>query len=508
MVNFDLFKQILESAVKDPGFVRQNTILQNTVTAQDMCIRIRVLTNDYVLNLDWEDVINEYGALQVDTENRTLKFDPAAAGFALSNYKDAVIQTPGKFHARVAPGEATPSDGIRYLCADTTNGVVMLDEQLNVVTVFPNFLASGPTMSPDFKYGPPTAAITYTNSGQEYVAIAMGAPWNIVQIYTIAGIYVATLGTLNQTGSPPDYLSAPSALAYDPVSQKLFISCLTGMPTNAISNTGYVCNSTITNGVPGALVITGSLYTRSTGSLLQAEVSGPKALCWDAQAALLWIVNGNNEIAGVNTVNGVSSKFLPATTYKYVLNAVKDIKIRQTLSTKYLYIANSAYGNVVVIDLANNSLVEVYGTRAVEDNSTSVSSAFMATSGSVDGVQPDSVTVNGQLVEVVVNSDATNRRIQRIDEGAYGNDNICVFALQTFDVPISISGWAMTGDIPSDMVKLEYRFNSADSWHILRERDSVPPTQAVQFRVSVELTPNVVIQPLQIKTISILAKQS
>lgn len=506
---YDLIKQLLLDAVKFPDFIRANTVMQDPVVQAEMQTRVNALTQDYNLSMDYSNVINSYGALASNPLARSIEFDPVAAGFITSSFREAVVSTPGKMCARVAPGAQTPADNTRYFCVDTTRGVIQLGELLNTVAVFPG-LDTVPTSSPTYKYAAPTAVCVFTVATTEYIAIAMGTPHHIVNIYNLAtGTGVATIGSIGVSTPVPANLSNPVALAFNSTTSTLYIACTTGQPAGAVSSTGFVCSVNMTTpATPGPPTLLFGLDTRTDGTLLRNEVSGPKALEYDATAGALWIVNGNDEIGSVNLTTGLLNGYIPAVSASYILSGVADIKVKQTLSQRALYIANSAYGNVVVYDLLTKKVTNTYGFRSTEDNVTSQQLLFFGSAGSVNGIVPDTVTINGNSVDCILVSDAGNKRLQRLDESAYNQDNIVVFGSFTFAVPIEVHGWAIVGDVQTEMLEVDYKVVSTDQWHRLTQDGDIGPVQSLQLRIRARVAPHQPIRSMSIKRLLIMAEQS
>jgi len=199
MLTFDVIRQILSDAVKDPDFVRKNTLMQDSAMAKEMQYRISSLTPDLNITLDWSNVESSAGVLFPDPATKALVFDPLGSGNLLSNYREGVITSPGKIWARVPAGSPSPTDRSRYLITDSSRGVLLVDENLQVISMFPGYVTGVPVTG----YADPGDAITFTYLGVEYVAVAMPSH-HIVRIFELAsGNLYATIGSVDLPGVPP-----------------------------------------------------------------------------------------------------------------------------------------------------------------------------------------------------------------------------------------------------------------------------------------------------------------
>jgi len=720
-VTYDTFKNLLTSATTDVDFVRKNTVMQDATMAGEMANRIAAITPDMNITLEWDQVSSFAGVLQPDPSTQALQFDPLGSGKLLSNYREGAVESPGKIWGRAPAG--TSSDGARYLVCDSVKGVLLTDDQLRPFANYPGFTTGTPTTG----YGAPSAAITFTWLGTEYIAIAMRSH-HIVRIFNYAtGVLLGTIGILDTPGLPSTNLSEPTAIAFDETTGIMYISCATGQPVGAISSTGFLATYSM---MSSTLDLYEEYYTTSDGSLLNHQVSGPRGLHFDSTRRNLWVVNGNSEVGAISVATGRVVRTFPATGMDYKLSGVSSATIKRNfipsgtatpgsmssqagafpvtlvhgdtfigqvdggpqqtviinasqayyegqaatyaavpagthldvdingttqqipftgtesgqasflsainsalleaaavdsagqirirtdrfgslatgsilgttspevfvslgfsvspfttgannvgdsnsvtseelatlfnvawsnsvstyttdtmtwssstagasstvqlsagtgvakilgfdnfvhvgsgygstpVSGDYLYIANSDYGNVIIIDTETSQVVQVIGVRSLEDNSLSQNSVFYGNSGSVDGIIPDTVEVDGVETNVVVVSDAANRRVIRVNEDAFSQVNEAEFNMLSFAVPVSLKGWAVTGTLPSSMVEIMYRFNIADDWMTLSPNACSAASNNIQIKIVVRSQSHLPITQGQINQVILLGHQA
>lgn len=330
LVLYDTVTQILRDAAKDIDFVRKNTVLQDKVLADELQVRINSLTPDINFVLDATNVVSQTGLLTTNTKDRNIIFDPTrASGYKLSGFREGIIQNPGKLTLRVPPNtyplkDKTLHSTVRYFLCDELRGVFLLDENLNVVKIFPGFAYGSLTPTPA-QYDTPRQAISYVESGVEYVAIACYG-LHVVQIYRMDDFsFVSTVGTFNVQGLPPLGLTNPTGVAYDAVGGKLYISCERGQPLGATANRGFVAVNTT---LAGLTLLPNARYV-TNGSISRNEVDGPKGIFYSYDE--LWLVCSNNEAGALNTVDGTAVKYIPATGSGYKLSGLSDISVKREL---------------------------------------------------------------------------------------------------------------------------------------------------------------------------------
>ena len=485
---FDQFKDLLSIAVQDVDFIRKNTILQDATHLQVLLDRIGALTADTTFRLDYSDIISSMGLLIQDISSGTIKFDPKGFETILSKYREATVDTPRRLFKK-----ATSTDGISYFLSDgglggTAQGVLMLNEKLEVVRRFPNFgtdVAGG-------DYADPSSAIHFTVSAVEYVAISDFTN-HVVQIYLYDAPYtkVATIGTVANAGADATHLTQPNGLAVDETNALMYISNATGQPAGASASNGFVAVCDIsTPGTPAFDSI--PLYYDNTGALLDAEVYTPVDLFYDG--TLLWLSNNGNDTVGAFDVSGTSPvcvRFIEAQGAGYTFRGPQQVYVRSLVGGfKRLYVSNGNTGTVEEFDGVTYEHLATYGIRASEDNLstyTRMSSVVYGALGLPQGVVADSVTINGQTTNVLIVTDSLNTRVQRFNLDSYTEDNLVNFGWISSDVPVILNGWSLSGNLPLDMVSVQYKTTDTEPFRTLTQDTSTPASRTFKFRLKIQL---------------------
>jgi hypothetical protein len=483
---FNQFKAFLTAAMQDENFVSNNSLLQDSAVLQTYLDRIDALTDDVTLLQDYSDWESGLGLLLQDSPNRTISFEPKGFENTLSVYREGTISEPRRLFRR-----ATTTDGVYYLLADggigaTGTGVFLLNNELEVLRRFANY-GTGATL-----YEDASAAITFTLSSVEYVAIA-DATHHVIQIYLYAAPYthVATVGTFDTSGAATDLLTAPNGIAVDEANEVMYISCPTGQPAGATASNGFVAEYDIsTIGTPAFTSI--ELYYSGTGSVLDGQVYTPVDLVF--ADSILWVSNAGANHVGAFDMSGSTptvAKFIESSGPGYTLRTPGQIYFRSTLGTfGRLYVVNTATGTVEEFDSTTYQHLQTYGIRASEDNLgsyTRLSPDVYGALGQPQGVVVDSVSIGDQDTTVMVVTDPTNGRLQRFNLDAYTNDNFVNFDLQTFAVPIVFDSWSVSGNIPLDMVTVWYRYTLNEDFREMPQEASLSATRTIQFRIGVKL---------------------
>lgn len=501
-IQFEHFKRGLQDAISDPDFVRKNTLMQDSTYQGQVSERITSLTMDQNIKENWV-IESQEGLLNSDVSHRQLKFDPKGFSIALSRFREGVVQTPGKIWRRPDP----VTDEIYYLLSDNDRGVLMLGHTLEVIRLFPGF---GPDLAGNQEYDSVSSAIAFTVGVQEYVAIAMDSH-HVVSIYEYpTGIHVANIGTIDTPGTPDSgaFLDTPVDLAFNAASNELWIACSSGQPTGATASNGFLATFDLSVPAAPSLLAIPSYY-ETDGSLLHREVNAPSGLYIDPTLNAVWVANGgSSEIGAIDNTNGVLVKFFESRTLNYTLSSPSSIRIRDLgAGTRWLYVANSAYGTIEVFDITTQKHVNTYGFRSTEDTAVSQTDFVFGSIGQASGVMPDTVTIDGVETEVIVVSDNLNGRVQRINEESYDTDNYVNFAARSFIVPLHLIGWAISGDVPTDLCTVYYRTSTTDTFKILDPITHVPYGDWFQFRLAVRLDRGRIVRPWTIKELIIIGEQ-
>lgn len=485
---FEQFKTFLKTAIQDENFVSNNSFLQDAATLQTYVDRIDALTDDVILDLDYSDWESSLGLLLQDSASRSLKFDPKGFEHLLSEFREATIAEPRRLFAR-----SSVADGIYYLLADggiSTNGqgVFLLNSRMEIIRRFAHFgtdIAAG-------DYEDPSAVITFSISGTEYVAIA-DSTHHVVQVYLYAAPYThqATIGTVDTPGAAVDLLTNPNGIAVDEDNSMMYISCPTGQPAAATASNGFVAAYDVsTIGAPVYDSI--PLYYDGTGSLLDAQVHTPVDLVYDG--SLLWVSNSGLNHVGAFDVSGatpICNRFIETSGPGYTLRTPGQIYFRSvTGSFSRLYIVNTVTGTVEEFNATTYEHLNTYGIRANEDDLgsyTRLSSSVFGALGQPQGVVVGTVNIDDQDTNVMLVTDPENGRIQRFNLDAYTQDNFANFEMYTFDVPISFTGWSISGNLPMDMVSVWYRNALTEEFREMPQEAFLPATRTIQFRLMVQL---------------------
>lgn len=485
---FEQFKTILKTALQDENFVSNNSFLQDAATLQTYVDRIDAITDDFVLELDYSDWESSLGLLLQDASSRSLKFTPKGFENLLSEFREATIAEPRRIF-----GRSSVSDGIYYLLADggiSTNGqgVFLLNDSGEIIRRFAHFgtnIAAG-------DYEDPSVAITFSIGGIEYVAIA-DSTHHVVQIYLYDAPYThqATIGTVDTPGAGADLLTNPNGIAVDADNSLLYVSCPTGQPAAATADNGFVAVYDIsTIGTPAYDSI--PLYYDSTGSLLDAEVFTPVDLVYDG--SLLWVSNSGANHVGAFDVSGatpICTRFIETSGPGYTLRTPGQIYFNSTVGGfSRLYVVNTVTGAVEEFNASTFQHLNTYGIRASEDDLgsyTRLSDSVFGALGQPQGVAVGTVNIDDQDTNVMLVTDPENGRIQRFNLDAYTQDNFANFELRTFDVPITFTGWSLSGNLPLDMVSVQYRNSLTEEFRDMPQETFLPSTRTIQFRLKAEL---------------------
>lgn len=501
---FDQFKAFLGQILNDPDVIRKNYVLQNAAFLADMQARLDGLTPDVSLQLDYINALDpSLGMLVKDTPTRSIKFKPSGFANYLSAFREGTIGDPARFWRCTS----TDPHGARYLLADQTAGVILLNENLEAMFRFPGF---GPIT--DVEYSDASAVCVWEDTGTLYVAIACYSH-HIVQIYNYTTFaYVATIGLLDTPGHVTGRLNHPRGVAIDPATSVLYISCENGTPAGATMDRGFITLYDVTT--PAAPVFTSIPYFYgSTGALLDGQVHYPNDVYLDPVTSLLWVTNtGANEVGAFAASTGLLARLLETSGLGYTFREPCQVYIQDLLGGySRIYVANGAAGTVEEFNAATLQHQHSYGVRASEDELSlynRLSPEVYGAIGYARAVVSDRVWIDGIEADVFVVGDNMNKRLARFNQSAYSDQNFINFEMLDLAVPIAISGWTLSGDIPIDLVSVQYRFADTEIFRDLPQQAVVPATSSVQFRLSAQLDPAKFVKTWTISQLRIYGTQA
>jgi len=483
---FDHFKLLLSQAVQDTDFIRKNSLLQDSSYLSLVTSRVEALTGDIIIYNDYSDIISSLGLLTQNIQERTISFAPKGFDIPISEYREGSINSP----RRLFNMSSAKSDGAKYLLADgglggTANGVLVLNQDMEILRRFPNFgtnVAGG-------EYADPSAAILFSVGGSDYIAIADYTN-HVVLLYTYDGTHQATIGTVGNAGADATHLSKPNGLAFN--NNTLYISCEDGQPAGATASNGFVAvwdvstvNSPVFTSIP--------LYYSGTGAVLDNQVNTPVDVFHDGDN--LWVVNSVRSEVGAFDMSGSSPlcvRYIEPSGVNYTLRTPQQIYIRDLVGGfKRLYIANMVNGTVEEFDGVTFKHLKTYGIRALEDNIGSYTRPSQYVFGALAspyGVLVDTVTIDEQDTNVLVVTDYQNGRIHRFNLDVYTDNNFVNFDWISYDVPIVITGWGINGNVPLDIISVQYRTSQTDQFQNLPQEGMTEESKTFQFRLQGKLS--------------------
>jgi hypothetical protein len=493
---FETFREMLLTALQDATFVRNNTILQNATLRAGLVSRINSLSADQNLVLDVSHVSSVSGGIEANPAENAIDFQPDGYEVALSAGNNAVI-SPNRLWRRTAlDGLADPADGVRYLLADTTRGVLKLGADLTVRGIFPGMGAQAA-----LGYNAPTSVLTFTVGVMEYIAIAM-SNHHIVRIYEyVSGALVHTIGTLDTTGATGLLLNSPVDIAYDTSSSYLYVLSQLGQPAGATAATGFI--SRYDCSVPPIINFV-DIYASSqtNGSVLRGEITAATAIF--CESGKLWIANGvPAEIGCIDTTTDLCTLYLgPSAFSGYVLSSLGSLRVKTVGADRYLYAVVGT--RVLVISLQTNAIVRTFSfanqtAQLVNDGAY----------GSVVCAEPDTLVVDDVSVDRIITCDLTNQTVVRVDEQVYGSSSVCLFSAQQFSVPIRLVGYALAGTIAPDLVTVEYlSAASGVPWRRLDQVTDVSPSTYFAIRLTVRIPMGYPLGSGSIRRLTVLGSQA
>lgn len=486
-IMFEQFKSLLSQLVNDSDVVRKNSILQDASYRTSILDRISILDPSVSLVQDYSDaLIPSLGMMFKDPSNRTIRFDPKGFSIRLSAFREGTVDNPVKIWFKAVDS----GDGTRYILADRTNGVFLLNSEVEVLKRFPDY---GPITTTE--YNDPSAVCTFTINSVEYVAITLYSH-HICQIYLYNDpfTHIATIGTLDTPGDTSAFLYNPVGIAVDEANTTLYILNENGTPPGATLDRGFISVYDIST--VATPTHTGSpWFYKNTGSLLDKEIETATDIFYDVGSTLLWVSNGNNEVGGfdLSTTTNQLAKYIEPSGPGYTLRAPQQVYVKELLGGyKRIYIANGNTGTVEEYDFLTLSHLNSFGYRASEDELSGynrLSDTVYGAVGFPTGITTDRILVDGTETDVLIVADNLNKRVHRFNLNAYTADNYINFALMELAVPVSLYGWAISGTVPLDMVTVYYRFAETEEFRILPQETNTPPSSTFQFRIVLQLDP-------------------
>jgi hypothetical protein len=506
-----IFLETLRRLLQDPSLAARNALFDASMQAS-LLARVDALTPDLLEFLTASRAESQAGSLEAQTTYNRIALNVSGFEYRLSRFRDGLMGQPRKLRRRT-PSDllaATPSDRVRYLLSDPVDGVLLLDQNLEIVRTFPGLISSGTIAGA--QYADAQCAVAATIGATELLIVACGAPQHAVQILNYAtGALVATIGTPGTAGLPdavPVRLTDPVAVAVDEDTSRLFIACRTGNGTGGdLTSAGFVVEFDVT--APAAPVLVGyvlvgdGLYRlnnsecrRPSDVFIEPEKIGPPL-----QPARLWIANGLGDVAAFTRAI-VTDPWVPTLTIEaqgagYTLgpdtvtppanefseNAI-DVLTGDDDVTR-LYVAASRTAEVHVFRASAPATAPAYGgavdfgaheakygQRGLETsmpyNTTlrvySTPQQPRLTFGvfaAATGVCADETVLTGESAASLVLhvADADAGRLQRLRLEVYEDENLVTFAPSVSAVPLCVIGWFLPVDatFPPEYLTLEVR---------------------------------------------------
>ena len=353
----------------------------------------------------------------------------------------------------------------------------------------------------------------------------------MINIYdTLAFSLVQSFGTPGTSGLPTaSLLSTPVDLAFDNATSTLYVACTGGTPPGA-SSTGYVASFDLST-MPLAPVFTSYVAIHgANGTLPQGEVASPVSIFFDPTLQSLWVLNDLSatpsnpypsgypyvEAGAISVAAGVSASFLTA----HVDGRSEDYWLQHTGTKLFidddrrkLFIGN--VGSVEMFDLQTLKHQYSYGYMATDASHEGPQtthphylSSFTAAVSRSSSVLSDTLSVDGYARNLLLFTDTENHRFVRLPEGAYRGSNVITFSGNSYQVPVSLHGYLVKGNIASDKVCIEFRTSATGVWQKLSQTDSVCASDYFQFRVSVTPSLSDLVEQKSIREVVIVGEHA
>ena len=499
------FTEMLRRLIADPALGSKNTVYADGTLQTYYTDRVNALTPDKV---EWfgapeVDVVTDVptGSLEPDVNGNAVVLDTAGFSYSLSQHRDGVQRAPRRIRRR-SPGiavVATPADRVRYLVAGATDGVMLLDEGLEIVRTFANFEPAGaPVSATGYNDAECAVAATPTTAAVEHLFVACGGAQHVVQIYNFAtGAHVASIGTPGTAGLPgAGDLTEPVAVAVDEVNDLLFIACASGDApgSDALSN-GFVAEFDI-SAIAAPVFNQFHLIAGGLNRLNNAECQKPSDVFFAPGATVpderLWVANGLGDVGAFSRAL-VGDAYQPTMVFEaigpgYVLGANGLTGAPESQNS--IDLLTGADGNTRVYVSADRlGRVEVFRVNATADKAAGSHEASygvlgaesalpytvtlpvqasnrdpLLTFGSIadaSGIVADELTLPGDSLasKLVVVADKAAGRLQRLRSDVYEDSNTVTYLPQTSTVPVCVVGWFLPADATfhPDQLTLEVR---------------------------------------------------
>jgi hypothetical protein len=500
------FIETLRRIVNDPSLPATNTLMDTSMVTY-LTNRVNALTPDVVTWKSAPEVLTTgsgvipTGSLAPNVLRNAIELDISGFEFASSRFRDGLSTSPRKIRRRI-PGDltfTTPDDRVRYIMADPTDGVFLLDSNLEIVRSFPGLVASGNVTGATYRLAQTACAATIPISAvdTELMFIACGLQ-HCVKIFNYeTGAEVATIGVPGTAGLPDDdELTEPVSVTVDEEGTRLFIACRTGTAGSAAG--GFVAEYDITD--PTAPVfVENILVNNGLQRLNLMQCFQPSDVFYvpsteelGAPPSRLWVANGLGDVAALAKPDATWTPqlVLAAQGRSYVLGpdvvVVPDDEYAENALDVYtdsaeisrLYVAASRTAQVEVFRVTPSAGVSVgshedtYCRRGIESTmpygtplrvySTPLQpSLTFGVLSSATGVVADEGIAPGdtEATAMLVIADADAGRVQRLRTNVYAEDNTVTFTSGAHTVPVNVVGWFLPSDanFPVEFLTLEVR---------------------------------------------------
>lgn len=569
------FIETLRRLLSDPALSTKNTVFDASLLTY-FTDRVNGLTPDVVQWFGAPDVlttgsgVTPTGALTPNVTKNAVVLDTDGFEMRLSKFRDGLQSEPRKIRRRF-PSDQLPSvpvtDRVRYVMADTADGVLLLDQNMEIVRTFPGLIAGiGPVAGAQYRNA--ECAVTATIGATELMFIACGTQ-HVVKVFNYAtGALVATIGTAGTPGLPsgvPADLTDPVSLTVDEANSRLFIACRTGTPPGATAANGFVCEFDISTPatptfVSYTLMDKGLSRLNNSECLRPSDVFlAPAGVGLGAAPLRLWVANGLGDVASFERASLVST-FIPSLVIEaqgqgYTLGPDKVTVLAADFSenaldvltvggVSRLFVAASLVAQIEVFRVSTGDAAQPFGTHEATYGRRGIETTMpfntmlrvystpqqppltFGVFSEATGVVADQTTLPGEATasDVLLVADAAAGRLQRLRTSVYGADNTVTFAGQTSTVPVCVVGWFLPADstFPTDTLTLEVRDPGnatvtpaipASAWReVPRAGFSVPiqgPAMTrYQFRLRASLSRTLPVQAYQTGALGVLLRQS